>query len=252
MNAAATLPVQLHSIKGGRLGHGGGDGTCLHLILLAVELVHTVQDVVPQDHAYVVLVGLQDAGGVSAKTILAGNHSHIVRHSRLCCRGTARTCFLCFWSVCVCVFHLPCLGASAATGPWMCRPSDHPDSWEDAAPRDHCLWTSLGSRSGEIGGRGGLQLGEETGAVWHRFPDYYGRRTLLAASRACSISSLIFLMFSVMLLRGENCDVRFSTSEILLLRDGMVFSKSFTAREWQDMTGKLAVPYFKRAKINVQ
>lgn len=56
------------------------------------------------------------------------------------------------------------------------------------------------------------------------------RRTLLAASRACSMSSLIFLMFSVMLLRGENCDVRFSTSEILSLRDGMVFNKFFTAK----------------------
>lgn len=137
--AAATLPVQLHSIEGGRLGHGCGDGACFHLILHTVELVHAIQDVVPQGHAYVVLVGLQDAGCVSAKTILAGNHWHIVRHSRLCCRGTAQTCLLCFWSVCACVFHLPCLGASAATAPWMCRPSDHPDSWEDAAPRGLCL-----------------------------------------------------------------------------------------------------------------
>lgn len=56
------------------------------------------------------------------------------------------------------------------------------------------------------------------------------RRTLLAASRACSMSSLIFLMFSVMLLSGENCDVRFSTSDILSFRDGMVFNKFFTAK----------------------
>lgn len=58
--------------------------------------------------------------------------------------------------------------------------------------------------------------------------------TLLAASRACSISSLIFLMFSVMLLMGENCEVRFSTSEILSFRDGMVFNKFFTASKRQE------------------
>lgn len=64
------------------------------------------------------------------------------------------------------------------------------------------------------------------------------RRTLLAASRASSMSSLIFLMFSVMLLRGVNCVVRFSTSEILSLRDGMVFNKFFTARMRRNRNGK--------------
>lgn len=58
--------------------------------------------------------------------------------------------------------------------------------------------------------------------------------TLLAASRASSMRFLIFLMFSEMLLMGENWEVRSSTSEILSLRDGMVFSKSFTgSRRWE-------------------
>jgi len=52
--------------------------------------------------------------------------------------------------------------------------------------------------------------------------------TLFAASRACSMSSFIFLMFSEMLLRVENCEVRFSTSESLSSRDGMVFIKFLT------------------------
>lgn len=37
-------------------------------------------------------------------------------------------------------------------------------------------------------------------------------------------------MFSDMLLMGEICEVRFSTVEILLVRDGMVFSKLFTGK----------------------
>lgn len=53
--------------------------------------------------------------------------------------------------------------------------------------------------------------------------------TLLAASRACSMSSLIFLMFPVMLLIWENWEVKFSTSESLLLRVGMLFNKLVTA-----------------------
>lgn len=52
--------------------------------------------------------------------------------------------------------------------------------------------------------------------------------TLLAASRACSMSSFIFLMFSVMLFIWENCDVKFSTSEILSFRVGMFFNKFLT------------------------
>lgn len=55
------------------------------------------------------------------------------------------------------------------------------------------------------------------------------RPTLLAASRACSISSFIFLMFPVMLLIWENSEVRFSTAEILFSRVGRLWSKFLTA-----------------------
>lgn len=52
--------------------------------------------------------------------------------------------------------------------------------------------------------------------------------TLLAASLACSIRSLIFSMLLDMFLIGEDCEVRFSTSEILSIKDGMVVNMSFT------------------------
>lgn len=148
------LPVKFHFIKCGRLRHRSRDVICSHLHLDSVKLVHPVQHVASQDHTYVVLRGLKDT--VCQCTVCNYKLNLDIKtftcHLHLCCQGTTQTCHLWHWSACACVFHLPYLHwqeASAATETDLCRPSDHPDSLVDAAPRGHRLRTSLEPRSGE-------------------------------------------------------------------------------------------------------
>ena len=146
-----SLPVQIHSVELGRLGRRLGDVTSFHLVLDSVELVHTVQHVFPQDHANVVLSGLQRHRlfiWCAITNFHQNVHTHTGSHLHLCCRGTTRTCRLFLWSVCVCVFRLPCLQVAAATVIKPCRPSDPPYSLAQTAPRNHRLWISSGSQSG--------------------------------------------------------------------------------------------------------
>lgn len=151
---AVTLPVQIHSVKRGWLRCRPCDVARLYLILDAVEFVDSIQHVVPQGHADVILWRLNKKSTFIyfSRTVpmwlLVLMFLRFLIHSRLCCRGTRQTCFLSLWLVCVGVVRLTCSPVSAGTERRPCRPSDPPGPWVDEAPHGRRLWTSWGLRSG--------------------------------------------------------------------------------------------------------
>lgn len=232
-SSGVSLPVQFHSVKPGRLGRGPRDIACLDGVVISVQLVHAMQHVALQKHAYVVLSSLQkhSVSALGIKTVNANRELSYAFgvHLHPDCQDTTRTSLR--WPVGVCVVHLRHLQASVATEPATCRPSGRPDLAAYASPRSHCLQISSGSQSGD--GRWGKRISKQILNKYRCTVFIKWELTLLAASRACSISSLMFLMSSVMLAMGEFCEVKFSTSEILSFSCGMVLSNFSTANKGQ-------------------